>query len=74
MGIKKVTSISTICDIFNACDFAKTMLSEVHKLLTMYLTIPFTTATAERSFSTLQRVKNYLRTTMTEPSYSTSFT
>ena len=68
MGIKKVTStcISTICDIFNSCDFAKTMLPEVHKLLKVYLTIPVTTATPERSFSSLRRVKSYLHTTITE--------
>ena len=66
MGIKKVTSINTICDIFNSCTFAKTMLCEVHKIMKIYLTVPVTSATAERSFSTLRRVKNYLRTTMTE--------
>ena len=29
-------------------------------------TIPITTATAERSFSALRRIKTYLRSTMTE--------
>ena len=66
MGIKKATSINTICDIFNSFTFAKTMLCEVHKIMKIYLTVPVTSATAERSFSTLRRVKNYLRTTMTE--------
>ena len=42
------------------------MLNQVHKLLQIYLTIPMTTATAERTFSTLRRFKNYLRTTMTQ--------
>ena len=42
------------------------MLNQVHKLLQIYLTIPMTTATAERTFSTLRRLKNYLRTTMTQ--------
>ena len=66
LGIKKVTSICTLSDILNVCGFANTMFSEVHKLLHLYLTIPVTTATAERTFSTLRRLKNYLRTTMTE--------
>lgn len=64
--IKKVTSIATVCDVFNSCTFAKVMLSNVHQLLRIYLTVPMTSATAERTFSTLRRVKNYLRTTMTQ--------
>ena len=38
---------------------------EVLKLLQMLYVIPATTATAERSFSSLRRVKTYLRNTMT---------
>ena len=41
------------------------LFSEVLKLLQMLYVIPATTATAERSFSSLQRVKTYLRNTMT---------
>ena len=33
-------------------------------LLPMYLTIPVTSATSERTFSALRRLKNYLRSTM----------
>ena len=66
LGIKKITSISTLCQVFNTCYFGKTMLNQVHKLLQIYLTIPMTTATAGRTFSTLRRLKNYLRTTMTQ--------
>ena len=66
MGIKEVTKVSTICDIFNVCNFAKTMLGEIKKLLHIYLTIPLTSATTERSFSSLRRLKNYLRSTMTQ--------
>ena len=46
MEIKKVTSINTLCDVMNTCKFAKNMLSEVDRLLRMYLTIPVTSATA----------------------------
>ena len=42
------------------------MLEEVHKLLRLYLSIPMTSATAERIFSTLRRLKSYLRSTMTQ--------
>ena len=45
---------------------AREMFSEVDKLLRIYLTIPVTTATAERSFSALRRIKTYLRSTMSE--------
>ena len=66
MGLKKVTSISTLCDVFNTCVFAKTMLSDVDRLIRIYLTTPMSTATAERTFSTLRCLKNYLRTTTTQ--------
>jgi len=42
------------------------MFSEVFKLLHLTLTIPVTTATAERSFSTLHHSKTYLRSTMNQ--------
>ena len=66
VGIKRVTSVRTVCDIFNTCRFPKTMLGEVDHLLHLYLTIPLTSATAERTFSTLRRLKSYLRSTMTQ--------
>ena len=52
--------------MFDKCSFAKIMLSEVDKLLRIFLTAPVSTATAERSFSSLRRLKTYLRTTMTQ--------
>ena len=42
------------------------MLQQVDRLLRIYLTVPMASATAERSFSALRRLKNYLRTTMTQ--------
>ena len=41
------------------------MFSKVHQLLRIYLTIPMSSATAERTFSTLRILKNYMRSTMT---------
>ncbi|GBL84376.1 hypothetical protein AVEN_117150-1 [Araneus ventricosus] len=40
--------------------------SETYKLLLIIVTIPMTTAEAERCFSTLKRVKTFLRSTMSE--------
>ena len=64
--VREVTRVQTICDIFNQQSSIKALLSEVHKLISIYLTIPVTTATAERSFSALKRIKTYLRNSMTQ--------
>ena len=53
MGIKKVTTLNTVCQLFETCKFLKTMLNEVHKVLQIYPTIPLSLSTAERAFSTL---------------------
>ncbi|KAL4098227.1 hypothetical protein QTP88_022871 [Uroleucon formosanum] len=42
------------------------IFSESYKLLKIISTIPMTTAKAERSFSTLKRIKTFLRNSMTE--------
>ena len=66
LGIKKVTLVSTLCEVFNSCDFAKSMLSNVDQLLRIYISTRMTLATAERTFSTLRQVKSYLRSTMSQ--------
>ena len=43
---------------------AHSVLSEVVKLVKMVLVMPATNATNERSFSSLKRVKTYLRNSM----------
>ena len=63
-SIKKVTNIRTIPDAMTKSSIYQKMLCEVDKLLLLYLTFPVTTATAERSFSSLRRVKTYFRNTM----------
>ena len=63
--VKKVTSVRSICDA-SAKHGNTNLLSEVHKLLQLYLTIPITSCTSERSFSALRRLFTYLRSTMTE--------
>lgn len=46
----------------NLCD----TLSECFKLLSMLVTMPMTTSEAERCFSTLKRIKTFLRNTMSQ--------
>ena len=58
--------VQALCDVFNKQASFKTMLSEVHKLVLLYLTVPVTTATAQYSFSGLKRIKTYLRNWMTQ--------
>ena len=64
-SVKTVTSVRTVCEAMKA-NKNRELLEEVHKLLRLYITIPITTSTAERSFSTLRRVLTYMRSTMTE--------
>ena len=65
-GVKRVTSVRTICEAMNTQDVYKSMLCEIHKVLRLYLTVPITSATAERSFSTLKRVLTHPRSSMIE--------
>ena len=58
--ITKVTSVRTLCQVINTAPVNKNLFSEVHKLWTLYLTVPVTKATGERSYSTLRRLKTYL--------------
>lgn len=63
---KPIKSIHTVCNALLKSEISLKMFEEVKKLLQIYLTIPVTTATAERSFSTLRRLKTYLRNTMSQ--------
>ena len=64
--IKRVTTLRTIANAMNENDIYKKMLGEVNKALKMYFTFPVTTSTAERSFSSLRRLKTFLRSTRTQ--------
>ena len=64
--VKTVTSIQTICDAMNSNDVFKDMLPTVHQLLRLYMTVPITSATSERTFSALRWVLNFLRSSMAE--------
>lgn len=58
--VKKVTNVRIIASAMEQSDIYKEMLSEIDKILKIYFTFPVTSATAERSFSSLRRIKTYL--------------
>ena len=62
--LKRVTKVSTICDVFNQKQSSKETLPEIHKLLCLYNSVPLGSATAERSFSAMRRIKSWLRSMM----------
>jgi len=64
--IKMVSKVSTIIDIMCDNDVIRGLFSQVDVLLRLYLTIPLSNATAERSFSALRRLKTYLRSSMSQ--------
>ena len=64
--VRQVSSICTVCEAMNKSSTYKSILSEVHKVLRLYLTVPITSATSERTFSAMKRLLTYLRSTMTE--------
>ena len=64
--LQEVTQVQSICDVLNEQPGIKKLLTEVHKLIRIYYTIPVTTASAERSFSALKCIKTYLRNSMTQ--------
>ena len=65
VSVKRTTNVRTIAEALNQSNIVKGMLSEVDKLVQAYLIFPVTSATAERSFSALRRIKTYLRSSMT---------
>ena len=65
-SIKKTTNLRTIAQAMDKSNIFKNMLSEIDKLLKIYFTIPITSATAERGFSSLRRLKTFLRSSMTQ--------
>ncbi|XP_044869697.1 zinc finger MYM-type protein 1-like [Mauremys mutica] len=62
----QLTSVSEVKQFLKQNEGLSDLLSEVTILLKLFYTIPTTTCTAERSFSCLRRLKNYLRTTMSQ--------
>ena len=65
-SIKKVTSVQTICDAINKHVTYKGMLPAVHNFIRLFLTVPISASTSERSFSALKRLYTYLRSSVTQ--------
>ena len=65
--VKKVASVRTVCSAMLSSNYRSTF-REIHKLLRLYLTVPITSATSKRAFSTLRRIFTCLRScsSMTE--------
>ena len=66
--LKKVTKITSVCEILNKKPTSKKCLSEIHKLLQIYFSIALVSASSERSFSVMRRIKTWLRTSTTDNS------
>ena len=64
--IHQVIPVQTLCDVLNTQNCLKSLMSEVHKLLKLYLMIPVTTASSEQNFSALKYIKTYFRNSMTQ--------
>jgi len=63
-----VANVSSFADFFRTQPVeVRSFFSEVERLLRLLLVVPASSATAERSFSCLRRLKSYLRTTMSQP-------
>ena len=61
-----VSSITCVIHLFRVNPHWRQMLSEMTRLLTLYLCIPVISCTAERNFSSLWRLKTFLRSTMSQ--------
>lgn len=55
-------ALKTSIDVLAICD--KNIFPNIHYLLKILCTLPVSTATPERTFSTLKRLKTYLRNSM----------
>ena len=51
-------------------ELTKTIYPQYYRMVQLALTLPVGTATAERSFSAMRRIRNYLRSTMRDERFS----
>ena len=68
--ICKGTDVKTVHDVISVFrrdtnGTTSVLLGEVAKLMKLFMVLPSCSCSAERSFSTLRRLKTYLRSTMT---------
>ena len=64
--IDRLVDSLSIVDMFSKNKTSRTLLSQVGKLIKLYLVFPMSNATSERSVAALHRIKIYLRSTMTQ--------
>lgn len=65
---RRPDSLAAAAEIVSGMEMPERMMvPEVVKLIRLLLTLPATSATAERSFSSLRRLKTWLRSTMSQP-------
>ena len=65
-SVKRLTTERTICEAMNSSSVCKEMVPSVHNLLRLYLAVPVTSATSERTLSALKCVLTSLCSSMTE--------
>ena len=64
---QRFVSFFTLTDVYKALNPAtRNIYKNVSKRIQLYLTIPISNATAERSFSCLRRLKNFLTDRLTQ--------
>ena len=68
--IKRVTKIDTICELMCSKDCCKECLPELHRFLQLYNSVALFSATAERTFSAMCRIKSWTKSNMTANSLS----
>lgn len=61
----KPADVTVICNALNSLGPAKKLYKQVNMLIRLFLVLPVSSASAERSFSAMRRLRNYLRKTMT---------
>jgi hypothetical protein len=61
------TTVSDVASVLRSTEGAALMLSEVVRFVKLCLVLPATSASAERSFSALRRLKTYIRSTVGQP-------
>uniref|UniRef100_A0A1X7ST17 HAT C-terminal dimerisation domain-containing protein n=1 Tax=Amphimedon queenslandica TaxID=400682 RepID=A0A1X7ST17_AMPQE len=64
--LKEASPLSSIHDVYAHLHGAQKCFPDILTVLQIAMTIGITTASAERSFSSLRRLKSYLRSTMSQ--------
>ena len=66
--LKKVTKISTVCDVLSKKPTSKKSFLEIRKLLQIYCGVALVSTFAEKSFSLMRKIKTWVRSNMRDNS------